>query len=219
MTHEPTGAQLGLYHCPMCTQIWQRDQPSSGQASPQLHCPNCHTALHHEKPHSLVRTWAYTLAALVLYVPANILPIMATKSLGSTTAHTILGGIHELWVDGDWGLAVIVFVASVAVPVLKLLILILLATTAQKRSHWRSLERARLLRFVQAVGHWSMLDVFVVLLLVGMIRFGPFAGVEPLGGLLAFGSVVVCTLLATHSFDARLLWPARAPSLLENPPP
>jgi paraquat-inducible protein A len=200
MKPQPTGTQLGIRPCPRCTTTWPLAAPI---------CQRCGSALHHLQPHSLARTWAYTLAAMVLYIPANVLPIMATKNVQGTTTHTILGGIHELWTDGDWGLALIVFIASVAVPILKLIILILLAVTAQRRSHWRSLERAKLYRFVEAVGHWSMLDVFVVLLLVGMIRFGPFAGVEPQGGLLAFGAVVVCTLLATSSFDPRLLWPAQ----------
>jgi paraquat-inducible protein A len=104
-------------------------------------------------------------------------------------------------------LALIVFIASIAVPMLKIGVLLLLSFTAQRKSHWKSLERAQLFRMVEAVGHWSMLDVFVVVLLVGMIRFGAFAGVQPEPGLLAFGGVVVLTMLATESFDPRLLWP------------
>ncbi len=198
----PTGQQLGLYSCPTCAQVWQRTD-----ATHTPHCPCCNTALHHERPHSLARTWAYTLAGMVLYVPANMLPIMSTQSLTGKQAHTILGGIHELWVTSDWLLAIIVFAASVAVPMLKLLILLLLLITAQKKSNWRSRERAKLYRCVETMGHWSMLDIFVVLLLVGMIRFGPFAGVKPEGGLLAFGAMVIATLLAASSFDSRLLWP------------
>jgi paraquat-inducible protein A len=208
----PTGQQRGLYGCPTCAQVWQRNHTTHQPTR----CPCCNAPLNHEHPNSLARTWAYTLAAMVLYVPANMLPIMSTKSVTSNNSHTILGGIHELWTAGDWALAVIVFVASVAVPMLKLLILLLLLITAQKKSHWRSRERAKLYRCVEAVGHWSMLDVFVVLMLVGMIRFGPFAGVQPEGGLLAFGAVVVSTLLAASSFDPRLLWPPSIPDPLKN---
>ena len=137
----------------------------------------------------------------------NVVHFVDSSVFGGTTRHTILGGIEELRADGDWMLALIVFVASIAVPMLKIGALLLLSFTAQRRSRWKSLERAQLFRMVEAVGHWSMLDVFVVVLLVGMIRFGAFAGVQPEPGLLAFGSVVVLTMLATESFDPRLLWP------------
>ncbi len=205
-----TGKRHGLYGCPSCGRVSRLPDPSA--RPPELHCPRCDTPLHSRDPHSLQRTWAYTLAAILLYLPANLLPIMSTRSVTGTTAHTLLGGIHELWVSGDWPLALIVFVASMAVPILKILALVLLALTAQRRSTWRSLERARLYRLVEAVGHWSMLDVFVVVLLVGMIHFGPFAGVEAEAGLLAFGAVVVLTILAADSFDPRLLWPEPRPS-------
>ena len=118
-----------------------------------------------------------------------------------------MGGIHELWVGGSWELAVIVFIASIAVPLLKIAALVLLTWTAQRRSRWRQQDRARLYRLVETVGHWSMLDVFVVVLLVGMVRFGVIATVEPEAGLLAFGAVVVATMLASASFDPRLIWP------------
>jgi paraquat-inducible protein A len=205
-----TGKRLGLYGCPTCGRVSRRLDPAAPFA--EAHCPRCDTPLHHRDPHSLQRTWACTLAAIVLYAPANLLPIMSTRSVLGNESHTLLGGIHELWMAGDWHLAVIVFVASMAVPVLKLLIVLLLAVTSQRRSRWRSLERARLYRLVEAVGHWSMLDVFVVVLLVGMIHFGPVAGVQPGPGLLAFGAVVVLTILAAASFDPRLLWPEPSPN-------
>ena len=211
-----TGRRLGLYGCPTCGRVSRRlcAQPGDGA---EVHCPRCDTPLHHHHPHSLQRTWAFTLAAALLYLPANLLPIMTTRSVLGTESHTLLGGIRELWLAGDWHLAAIVFVASIAVPILKLAIIVLLAGTAQRRSRWRSLERARLYRLVEAVGHWSMLDVFVVVLLVGMIHFGPVAGVQPGAGLLAFGAVVVLTLLASASFDPRLLWPE--PPLQPAPSP
>ena len=206
-----TGAQLGLFSCRTCGRVSQLAHPVPGDTP--LHCPRCATPLNHELPNSLQRTWAYTLAATLLYVPANLLPIMSTTSVFGDTQHTILGGIEELRVSGDWALALIVFVASIAVPLLKIGALLLLASTAQCRSRWRSPERAQLYRMVEAVGHWSMLDVFVVVLLVGTIRFGAFGGVQPEAGLLAFGGVVVLTMLAAGSFDPRLIWPEEpAPS-------
>ncbi|MGE5864290.1 MAG: paraquat-inducible protein A [Rhizobacter sp.] len=201
-----TGRSLGLYSCPTCGRVSRRAGPEVAGAP--LNCPRCDTPLHHRKPHSLEHAWALTIAALLLYLPANLLPVMTTVSITTgTVSHTILGGIHELWTHGDWGLAVIVFVASIGVPIVKLLAILVLLVTAGRASRWRSRERTTLHRWIDAVGHWSMLDVFVVVLLVGMINFAPLAGVRPEPGLLAFGAVVVLTILAVESFDPRLLWP------------
>jgi paraquat-inducible protein A len=194
----------GLYGCHSCGLV---SRPLTPHADESLHCPRCGSVLSHERRGSLQRTWACTLGALLLYGPANALPIMTTVTLFGSTQHTILGGIGELWAGGDIALAAIVFIASIAVPLLKLFVLLLLCFTAERRSTWRSRERAQLYRLLQAVGHWSMLDVYVVVLLVGMVQFAPFAGVQPEPGLLAFGSVVVLSIIAAESFDPRMLWP------------
>ena len=117
-----------------------------------------------------------------------------------------LGGIAELWHDGAWGLALIVFIASIAVPLLKIGALALLAWSVQYAPGWRRLERARIFGLVEAVGHWSMLDVYVVVLLAGMVRFAAVASAEAGPGLLAFAAVVVLTMLAAQVFDPRLIW-------------
>jgi paraquat-inducible protein A len=206
-----TGASRGLYSCPTCGRVSQLLHPVA-EGTP-LHCPRCASALHQRRPRSLQRTWAYLLAACVLYIPANLMPIMSTSSvLEGETRHTIIGGIEELRSGGDWLLAIIVFIASIAVPLLKIGALALLLVTCQRRSRWKQLERAQLYRMIDAVGHWSMLDVFVVVLLVGTIRFGALAGVQPQPGLLAFGAVVVLTMLAAGSFDPRLIWPEEEPT-------
>lgn len=207
MTGAPlrTAAQRGVFSCRSCGQVSQLLH-AVPEGTP-LRCPRCATALNHRLPASLQRTWACLLAAMILYVPANLLPIMSTTSVFGDTQHTILGGIEELRSSGDWVLALIVFIASIAVPLLKIGALLLLVVTAQRGSRWRSAERAQLYRMIDAVGHWSMLDVFVVVLLVGTIRFGAFGGVQPEAGLLAFGAVVVLTMLAAGSFDPRLVWP------------
>ena len=199
----PTARSRGLLGCECCGLV-------SGPvaAIEDARCPRCGFELHARKPKSLQRTSAYLAAAVVLYVPANALPIMATASvIAGRESHTILGGIIELWHTGSWDLALIVFIASIAVPILKIVALALLVITAHRRSRWRQAERASLYRLIETVGHWSMLDVFVVVLLVGMVRFGAFASVEPAAGLLAFGAVVVLTMLASASFDPRLIWP------------
>jgi paraquat-inducible protein A len=183
----------------------------AASAAATAHCPRCGFTLHARKPQSLQRTAAQLLAAVVLYVPANTLPIMITSSvITGHEPHTILGGILELWHTGSWDLALIVFIASIAVPILKIAALALLVITSARKSRWRQTERASLYRLIETVGHWSMLDVFVVVLLVGMVRFGAFASVEPAAGLLAFGAVVVLTMLASASYDPRLIWPEPA---------
>jgi paraquat-inducible protein A len=174
-----------------------------------LRCPRCGHPLHARKPRSLQRTWAYLLASAVLYVPANVLPIMTTTNFFRSTSYTIAGGIGELWHSREWILAVIVFIASIVVPIAKVGALALLALTVGLAPRWRRLERAKLYRLVEAVGHWSMLDVYVVVLLGGIVQFGRLANVEPEPGLLAFAAVVVLTMLAARSFDPRLIWDDR----------
>ena len=170
------------------------------------HCPRCGHVLRARKPMSVQRTWACVIAAAVLYVPANVLPVMTTVSALQGEEHTLLGGIHELWVDGSWGLSVIVFIASIAVPVLKIGVLALLAWTVRYAPDWRRLERAKLYRLIEAVGHWSMLDVYVVVLLAATIHFGRLASVQAGAGLVSFAAVVVLTMLATYAFDPKLIW-------------
>ena len=180
----------------------------AGNRDPSLvqHCPRCNEVLRVVKPMSLQRTWACLIAAAVLYIPANVLPIMTTVSALQRGEHTLLGGILELWADGSWALAAIVFIASIAVPVLKIFALALLAWTVRRAPHWRRLERAKLYRLLDVIGRWSMLDVYVVVILASTIHFGVLASVSAGPGLLAFAGVVVLTLLASHSFDPKLIW-------------
>mgnify|MGYP001603869920 CR=1 FL=1 len=194
---------LGCESCGLVTLDIPRERPASGA---QLRCPRCRHVLRHEKPLSVQRTWACVVAAAVLYVPANALPVMSTTSAFDTSTHTLLGGIHELWIDGSWVLAMIVFIASIAVPVLKIAALGLLAWSVRKAPRWRRLERARLFRLIEVVGHWSMLDVYVVVLLASCVRFGSLANAHPEPGLLAFAADVVMTLIAANSFDPRMIW-------------
>jgi len=174
-------------------------------------CPRCGRTLHASKPFAVQRTWACVVAAAVLYVPANTLPVMVTDNALLHEEHTLVGGIHQLWVEGSWMLAIIVFIASIAVPVLKIGVLGMLAWTVRHAPAWRRLERARLYRLIDVVGHWSMLDVYVVAVLAATVRFGPIANVAAGPGLLAFAAVVILTLFATWFFDPKMIWrePAR----------
>ncbi|MCO8409855.1 paraquat-inducible protein A, partial [Burkholderia multivorans] len=169
-------------------------------------CTRCGSPLHARRPRSVARTAALAAAAALLYIPANLLPVMRATSLGRAEDDTILGGVAYFWTSGDWALAVVVFVASVLVPMLKLAILALQATAAHRGARWRPRERARLHRLVECVGRWSMLDVFVVALTIALVHFGTFADITPGPGALAFGAVVVLTMCASMQFDPRLIW-------------
>lgn len=159
------------------------------------------------KPDSLRRTWALVIAAYIMYVPANILPVMITVPfLGKEQQDTIMSGIIYFWNSGSWGLALIVFTASFFVPLFKLVVLTQLLIAVQDRSKRHLLLRAKLYRIVVVIGRWSMLDVFVVTLMTGLIQIKGFATVHPGEGIAAFAAVVVLTMLASISFDPRLMW-------------
>ena len=198
--------------CECCGWIGQADRvAAAADDAEHPRCLRCGHGLAHPRAIGLQRVWALLAAAAVLMLPANLLPMMSTISALRSTPHPLLGGIAELWNDRAWVLAALVFVASIVVPLLKIGALGLLAWSVEHAPAWRPLERARLYRLVKAVGHWSMLDVYVVVLLVGMVRFGNFAGAEPGPALLAFAATVVLTMLATHGFDPRWIWqPATA---------
>ena len=197
---------IGCECCGLVSARSTEPEDSAGNEAPAQHCPRCGHTLHWRKPMSLQRTWACLVASAVLYVPANALPIMSTTTAFRETSYTLMGGIAELWLDHAYGLAVLVFVASIVVPMLKIGSLALLAWSVRRAPRWRPLERARLFGMVEAVGHWSMLDVYVVVLLVAMVRFGDLADAHPEPGLLAFAAVVVLTMLAAQSFDPKLIW-------------
>lgn len=182
-------------------------------------CPRCRSPLHKRKVNSLSRTWALMLAAYILYIPANLLPIMQTSSLTGSQSDTIMSGIIYLWVTGSVSLAIVVFVASILVPLLKLFALTVLVVAASLRSPTRPRQRTRLYRLIESIGRWSMLDIFVMTLLVSLVQLKSLASVHAQPGAIAFASVVVLTMLASMSFDPRLLWDAaRAPQPANHPP-
>jgi paraquat-inducible protein A len=170
------------------------------------HCPRCHSVLHARKPRSLQWTLALLATAIVLYIPANILPIMVTESLGQETYSTILGGVILLWSMGSYPVALVIFVASVLVPMVKMLAITWLCWSVHtKRPHHRR-GRTRLYRLTEFIGRWSMVDVFVVAILVALIRMGKLMSVYPGSAALAFAGVVILTMLSAMHFDPRLLW-------------
>jgi paraquat-inducible protein A len=171
-------------------------------------CPRCRSPLHVRKLHSLSRTWALIVAAAILYIPANVLPIMSTVSLGDERTDTILSGVIYLIVNGMWPLALVVFVASIFVPLLKLVILTVLMVSVQIKSTWKPKDRTRLYRITETVGRWSMVDIYVVSILVALVKMGALSTVGAEAGAAAFGAVVVLTILAALTFDPRLIWDA-----------
>ncbi len=196
-----TAASAGLVLCETCEQVNRRPEGVEHMA-----CPRCGAALHPRRPDAISRAWAFTLAAMVLYIPANVLPIMHSGSLYGMQSDTILSGVAYLWRTGSWFLALIVFVASIVVPLAKLISLTFLLWAAQRRSTWNPQRRAKLFRTTHWIGRWSMVDIYVGAALVSLVQFRALASIEPGAGAIAFGAVVVLTMLATASFDPRLIW-------------
>lgn len=187
--------------CQVCGQLNRVGTLAPGYAA---RCGRCASVIHQHRRGAVMRTLLYSAAALVLYVPANILPILSMDKFGMHSQNTILSGCAELFRNGYWGVGAVVFFASVFVPLFKLTALFYLACTHRSPSH-RS-YKTRLYRFVHAIGPWSMLDVFLVAVLVSLVKLGDLASVSPQPGLVAFTAVVVLTMLASASFDPRLIW-------------
>jgi paraquat-inducible protein A len=190
----------GLLQCPACELVMHAPSQTG------LRCARCGTPVSTRRRGSLATTSALLLAALALYIPSNTLPIMATRSGFDSRNDTIVSGVIELANTGSWLLAVIVFVASVLIPLLKLVVLGYLVLSVKLRWRHDPQARTRLYRFIELVGRWSMLDVFVVGLLAALVQLGPAAEVQAGPGVVAFGTVVWLTLWATRSFDPRLIW-------------
>jgi paraquat-inducible protein A len=156
--------------------------------------------------HSIQYTWVLVIAAAICYIPANLLPVMTTTTFGSADSDTIIGGVAYLYTSGSWPLALIVLIASVMVPLGKLVALSYLLITVQRGSLGSSRDRTRLYRMVKIIGRWSMLDVFVDTFTVALVQLQPLMSVEPAPGVLFFAAVVVLTMVAAESFDPRLIW-------------
>lgn len=169
-------------------------------------CLRCGSPVHKRKPDSLNRCTAYLLAAAVLYIPANVFPVMVITHFGRTEGDTILSGVIYLATSGDWPLALIVFVASILVPCIKLIILSGLLLSVHFKSRWRPQERTRLYRLTELIGRWSMVDIYVATLMAALIQIQGLMEIEVGIGAFAFGAVVVLTMLSAMAFDPRLIW-------------
>jgi paraquat-inducible protein A len=200
-----TAAQAGLVSCETCALL---SRPAD--AAEPGYCPRCGGELTWRRHHSIQYTWALVIAAAICFIPANVLPVLSTTTLGSAESDTIMGGVVFLYTSGSWPLALIVLIASVMIPLGKLVALAYLLITVQRGSLGGSRERTRLYRMVEFIGRWSMLDVFVDTFTVALVQLQPLMFVDPGPGVLFFAAVVVLTMIAAESFDPRLIWDSLA---------
>jgi paraquat-inducible protein A len=170
------------------------------------HCTRCGGRLHARRPDSIVRTWALLITAAILYIPANVLPIMTVSFLGKGMPSTIMGGVIELIQADMIPIALVVFVASILVPTFKLVGIALLLYSVQRHQPMSAQQRILMYRFIEWIGRWSMLDVFVIAILVALVNFGNLASIQANLGAAAFCSVVILTMTAAVTFDPRLIW-------------
>ncbi len=194
------GAVIGCHSCGLLVPRAVVREPA------QARCRRCGSAIHLRKPDSLTRAWAFLIAAFILYLPANYFPIMTVVRFGRGESDTILSGVIHLVEAGEYPIAAIVFFASIFVPILKIAVLTFLLLSVQFKSRWRPRDRAVMYRIMENVGRWSMIDIFMISILVGLVKLGAVATVEAGIGATAFAGVVILTIFAAMSFDARLIW-------------
>ena len=204
-----TAMRASLVSCHSCHLLCKAAPAAQGLS---MSCPRCGAQLHSRKPNSIARTWALVIAASAFYIPANVLPITTVTSLGKTQSDTIMSGVIYFVKSGSWPIALVIFVASVFVPLLKLFLLTFLLISVQRKSQWRPKDRTRLYRITEAVGRWSMVDIYVVTILVALVKLGSLATIEAGPGAIFFAGVVIITMFAAMSFDPRLIWDAQEPN-------
>ncbi|QVN02370.1 paraquat-inducible protein A [Pseudomonas rhodesiae] len=191
----------GILICTECHELNKQEPDVDEQV-----CSRCGALVHARRPDSLTRTWALLITAALLYIPANMLPIMTVNSLGQGDPSTIMAGVIQLVQHGMYPIAAVVFIASILVPTFKLVGIGLLLFSVQRHQPLSAQQRIVMYRFIEFIGRWSMLDIFVIAILVAVVNFGRLASVEPNLGAAAFASVVILTMLAAVTFDPRLIW-------------
>jgi len=201
-----TAAQLGIMSCDAC-QLLSRPSRKPGAT----YCRRCGEELEFRRHGAIQKTWALVIAAAICYIPAMLLPVLNTTTFGTSEGDTILGGVAFLYTSGSWPLALVVLIASVMIPLGKLVALVYLLVTVQRGSVTSNHERTRLYRLVEIIGRWSMLDVFVDTFTVAMVQLQPLMSVAPGTGVLFFAAVVVLTMMAAETFDPRLIWDSSYP--------
>jgi paraquat-inducible protein A len=205
-----TGMSQGVRSCACCTAIL----PAS-----QVRCPRCHTKGYVRRRHSLQWTLALLVTSVMLYIPANLMPIMVTEALGNKMNSTIMAGVILLWGDGSYPVAMVIFIASIMVPSLKMLAIGWLCWDANGRKKPRAdSERMHLIyEVVEFVGRWSMIDVFVIAVLSALVRMGQLMSIYPATGAVLFALVVILTMFAAMTFDPRLTWDRASETINKEP--
>lgn len=203
LLHATSALQAGYHSCLECNTL-----VNAGVTE----CPLCYSPIKARKSSSLTMTTAYLVTAIILFFPANLLPMMYTTSLLGSREDTILSGVIHLWHSGDYPVAMVVFFASFITPLFKILSIIYLTYTCHRRSVKRIAFRTKLYHINELIGRWSMIDVFVVALLGAMVQMGALASIEPRMGIVAFSGVVFFTLFSMNHFDPRLIWDAAGQS-------
>ena len=198
-----SGAEAGLVSCETCRLLSRPADPSEPG-----YCPRCGAELVWRRRNSIQYAWAFLVAAAICYIPANVLPVLHTNTVTGSEADTIMSGVIFLYTSGSWPLALVVLVASVMIPLGKLIALAYLLITVQSGSVRSNRDRTRLYRMVEIIGRWSMLDVFVDTFTVALVQLQPLMSVEPGAGVVFFMAVVVLTVIAVQLFDPRLIWDA-----------
>ncbi|MGE7960631.1 paraquat-inducible protein A [Pseudomonas sp. NPDC089530] len=191
----------GILICNECHEL-NRQEPDTDEQT----CTRCGALVHARRPNSIMRTWALLITAAILYIPANVLPIMTVTSLGQGAPSTIMSGVIVLVQHGMIPIAAVVFIASILVPTFKLVGIALLLFSVQRHQPLSARQRILMYRFIEFIGRWSMLDIFVIAILVAVVNFGRLASIEANLGAVAFASVVILTMLAAITFDPRLIW-------------
>ena len=193
----PTGLSLKLASCHTCGRLGSADEH---------HCKRCGSSLHLRKKDSIQRCLSLSAAALIAYIPSSLMPIMSVSKLGSEDAKTILQGVAVFWTEGVYSVAIVIFVASVLIPGLKLVALGFLCLVANGSVSLSGITANRIYFLTELVGRWSMVDVFVVAILVGLVQLGGVLMINPGPAALSFGLMVILTMLAAHAFDPKLIW-------------
>jgi len=200
VSHTVSAKALGVAGCHTCGQVVHMRKQA------QVECPRCGAEVHYRKHDSINRAWAFLIAAFIMYIPANTEPMMRTTSLGNTSSDTILEGVIYFLTHGDWPLALVIFAASVMLPLLKMLAIAYILILTQRASTEHKIERTRLYRLAEILGKWSMLDIFVVGLMAGLVQLGTLTTIAPGPACIAFAGVVILTMFAEMAFDPKLIW-------------
>lgn len=198
---DKTGLQQGLRSCPCCTAI---------VSSAETICPRCYSVGHARKTQSLQWCTSLLITSIMLYIPANFLPIMYTELLGNATGSNIMAGVILLWSEGSWPIALVIFIASIMVPSLKMLAIALLTWNASGRGQQHNSSLNLIYEVVEFVGRWSMIDVFVIAILSALVQLGGIVSIYPAWGAICFALVVILTMFSSQAFDPRLLWDREA---------